>query len=39
MVKDRQFFIDEELISLQLTQIKDDDGIKRELNILIAPVK
>ena len=33
---DRKLFIDEELISLQPTQIKDDNGIKRELNILIA---
>ena len=38
MVKDRELFIDEELISLQLTQIKDDNGIKRQLNI-ITPVK
>ena len=36
MVEDRKLFIDEELISLQLTQIKDDNGIKRELNILIT---
>ena len=36
MAEDRKLFIDEELISLQLTQIKDDNGIKRELNILIT---
>ena len=36
MMEDRKLFIDEELISLQLTQIKDDNGIKRELNILIT---
>ena len=36
MVEDRKLFIDEELISLQLTQIKDDNGIKRELNTLIT---
>ena len=35
MVENRKLFIDEELISLQLTQIKDGNGIKRELNILI----
>ena len=34
-VENRKLFIDEELISLQLTQIKHDNGIKRELNILI----
>ena len=38
MVENRKLFIDEELISLQLTQIKDDNGIKRQLNI-ITPVK
>ena len=38
MMEDRKLFIDEELISLQLTQIKDDNGIKRQLNI-ITPVK
>ena len=31
-----RLFIDEELISLQLPQIKDDNGIVRELNILIT---
>ena len=36
MVENRKLFIDEELISLQLTQIKNDNGIKRELNILIT---
>ena len=36
MVENRKLFIDEELISLQLTQIKHDNGIKRELNILIT---
>ena len=35
MVEDRKLFIDEELISLQPTQIKDN-GIKSELNILIT---
>ena len=36
MVENRKLFIDEELMSLQLTQIKNDNGIKRELNILIT---
>ena len=38
LVEDKKLFIDEELILLQLTQIKDDNGIKRELNILITIV-
>ena len=33
MVEDRKLFIDEELISLELTQIKDDNGIKRAKHI------
>ena len=36
IVENRKLFIDEELISLQLTQIKNDNSIKRELNILIT---
>ena len=35
MVEDRKLFIDEEQIPLQLTQIKNDNDIKSELNILI----
>ena len=38
LVEDKKLFIDEELTLLQLTQIKDDNGIKRELNILITIV-
>ena len=38
MAEDRKLFIDEELISLQLTQIKDDNGIKRKLSILIKKI-
>ena len=36
MVEDKKLFIDEELISLQLTQIKHVKEIKRELNISIT---
>ena len=36
MVEDKKVFIDEELISLQLTQIKHVKDIKRELNISVT---
>ena len=36
MVEDKKLFRDEELISLQLTQIKHVKEIKRELNISIT---